>query len=239
MVDQEKLAEYAKKYEEVKEGVVEASIIKGDLERQQVKSDSRLRKLSNDITDEKASVWFEKAHQLRQKADYLKKKFKINITITALIVILMISLGYFVAELPLSLVSIASAVVSVVKTGYDIKKYNKNIKKCSITNIKDSELKSINITKLTEDHSKEMTRNVEIRKSIDVVDKRLSDLAVVKLDIENLIICLFSSLDNIIKNKSDEYNPFATWLNINYDEDEIQLEISDAMKRTLNKKEEK
>lgn len=239
MVDQEKLAEYAKKYEEVKEGVVEASIIKGDLERQQVKSDSRLRKLSNDITDEKASVWFEKTHQLRQKADYLKKKFKINITITALIVILMISLGYFVAELPLSLVSIASAVVSVVKTGYDIKKYNKNIKKCSITNIKDSELKSINITKLTEDHSKEMTRNVEIRKSIDVVDKRLSDLAVVKLDIENLIICLFSSLDNIIKNKSDEYNPFATWLNINYDEDEIQLEISDEMKRTLNKKEEK
>ncbi len=239
MVDQEKLAEYAKKYEEVKEGVVEASIIKGDLERQQVKSDSRLRKLSNDITDEKASVWFEKAHQLRQKADYLKKKFKINITITALIVILMISLGYFVAELPLSLVSIASAVVSVVKTGYDIKKYNKNIKKCSITNIKDSELKSINITKLTEDHSKEMTRNVEIRKSINVVDKRLSDLAVVKLDIENLIICLFSSLDNIIKNKSDEYNPFATWLNINYDEDGIQLEISAAMKRTLNKKEEK
>ena len=239
MVDQEKLAEYAKKYEEVKEGVVEASIIKGDLERQQVKSDSRLRKLSNDITDEKASVWFEKAHQLRQKADYLKKKFKINITMTALIVILMISLGYFVAELPLSLVSIAAAVVSVVKTGYDIKKYNKNIKKCSITNIKDSELKSINITKLTEDHSKEMTRNVEIRKSIDVVDKRLSDLAIVKLDIENLIICLFSSLDNIIKNKSDEYNPFATWLNINYDEDEIQLEISDEMKRTLNKKEEK
>ena len=206
MVEKEKLESYSKRYEELKEEIVETSIIKGDLERQQVKSDSRLRKLSNNITDEKASVWFEKAHQLRQKDDYLNKKFKINISITALIVILMISLGYFVAELPLSLVSIASAVVSVVKTGYDIKKYNKNIKKCSITNIKDSELKSINITKLTEEHSKEMTRNVEIRKSIDVVDKRLSDLAVVKLDIENLIICLFSNLDNIIKNKSNEYN---------------------------------
>ena len=157
--------------------------------------------------------------------------FKINITITALIAILMISLGYFVAELPLSLVSIASVVVSVVKTGHDIKKYNKNIKRCSITNIKDSELKNID--------SKEKTKNMEIRKSIDIVDKRLSNLAIVKLEIENLIICLFSSLDNIFKNKSNEYNPFATWLDISYVDDEPKLEISESMKRIRYKKEEK
>ena len=210
MVDEEKLKSYGEKYEEIKGDIVGTSILKEALKRQLVESDSKLAKLANDITDEKASVWFEKNHQLHQKIDYLKKEFKVNIAATVLI-----------------------------KTVFDIKIYNKNIRKYSNVNIKESDLKNNKITELNRERDKEYTKNVEIRKSIDIVNERLNELGELKLDLENLIICLFSSLDNIIKNQSSQKKPFATWLNISYESDEPKLEISSTMKRIRSKKEEK
>lgn len=239
MVDQEKLEKYIKKYEEIKEGIVEVTILKDMLGRQQIKSDKKLKKLSNNISDEKSSIWFEKSQKLHNKSDYLKKEFNVSIVATALMVIFLLSSGYLVADLPLSLVSIFTAIVAIVKTIYDVKKYNKEIKKCSIANISDSELKNDKITKLDRERDKEYTKNVEIRKSIDIVNERLNTFAGLKIDVENLIICLFSNLDNIIKNKSDEKNPFATWLDISYVNNEPKLEISSTMKRVRYKKEEK
>ena len=239
MADEEKLKSYGEKYEEIKGDIVGTSILKEALKRQLVESDSKLAKLANDITDEKASVWFEKNHQLHQKIDYLKKEFKVNIAATVLMVIFILSLGYLVADLPFSLVSIAAFIMSVIKTVFDIKIYNKNIRKYSNVNIKESDLKNNKITELNRERDKEYTKNVEIRKSIDIVNERLNELGELKLDLENLIICLFSSLDNIIKNQSSQKKPFATWLNISYESDEPKLEISSTMKRIRSKKEEK
>ncbi len=239
MVEEEKLRTYNQKYEEVKDEIIEVSILKGNLLKQQNESKNKLKKLANDINDEKSSVWFDKAKVLYSKANNLKNRLIRDILSNLLGGTLLISLGYIVIELPLTIVVSVSSLITITQVISNIKRYNKDVKKCSVINIDRANLSSDEIVALSLERDKELDRNLDIRESLDIVNEKLEKLAGLKLDIENLIICLFSSLDNIIKNKSDIQNPFATWLNINYEDDEPKLEINNELKRTLNKKEEK
>ena len=239
MVEEKKLESYCKKYEEVKGEIVDTSILKGELERQQKVSDTKISKLSYDISDEKSSIWFEKTRELCNKSIFLKNRLKKNILSDLLGGTLLISVGYFAIELPLILVLGISSVITISQIISNIVSYKKNLNKCSVVNIKDSDLISEDISRLVNEKSKELSKNKEIKDSLDIVNRRLNSLGEIKLDIENLIICLFSNLDNIIKNQSNQKEPFKTWLNISYEEDEPKLEISSTMKRVRNKKEDK
>ena len=237
MVDEKKLESYSKKYEEIKEEVVEASIIKSDLERQQKVSDAKVVKLSNDISDEKSSTLFEKVNKLHHKANNLNRRLTTDIIFDLVGGTLLIGLGYIVIKLPIYLVLGVSSLITISQIISNIISYKKNLNKCSVVNIKESDLINENISNLENELDNELDKNVEIKKSLDIVNDRINNLGEVKLDIENLIICLFSSLDNIIKNKSNQKKPFATWLNISYESVEPKLEISSTLKRVRNKKE--
>lgn len=246
MVEKEKLESYSKRYEGLKEEIFEASVVRSELERQQIESNNRIIKLSNDISDKQADIYFEIREKKQKKVIFLKNRLIRDILADLLGGTLLISIGCIVIELPLILMLGVSSVITISQIISNIVRYKKNFNKCSMFNINnsyDNKIMVLNIgndeiNELDKERSKELSKNNEIQRSLDIVNERLENLGEIKLDIENLIICLFSSLDNIIKNKSDKQNPFYTWLNISYEE-EPKLEISSTMKRVRNKKENK
>ena len=201
MVDKEKLASYSKKYEEIKEDVVEASILKGELERQQEESDNIIATNANDIKMEKAILWDEKVQQLKSQKKKLKMQIKLKMIVSSIIALIIMCFGYLVANLPLITAILIAIIISTPKIISDIAKYQRENKKCSIINVSKNDLIDDKITELICEQSKEIEKNIAIRKSLYIIEERLNKLGELKLDIENLIICLFSSLDNIIRNK--------------------------------------
>ena len=240
MVDEEKLKTYSKKYEEIKEEVVGASIIKGNLEKQQKITNTKIDKLSNDISDAKASLYFELVDHKIAKEKELEKNLDRNLVKNLLYGIVLFLLLYPIIRIPLILAIIFATIPALAQSIIDIRNYYASSKKLeSASDYKIDKLKNEEISNLAKELVEELNKKKEIKKGLSIVNERINNLGEVKLDIENLIICLFSSLDNIIKNKSDQKKPFATWLNISYESDEPKLEISSTMKRVRNKKEDK
>ena len=240
MVDEEKLQNYNKKYEEIKEDVVEASIMKGELERQQKLSDTKIVKLSDDIGDTKASLYFELTNNKIAKKKELKSRLKRDLIKNLIYYIVLFLLFYPILKVPFVFAIILSTLPALAQSIINIRNYFESSKKLeSAANYKIAKLENAEISNLAKELTQELKKNREIKNNLDIVNERINSLGELKLDVENLIICLFSTLDNIIKNKSNQKEPYVTWLNINYEEDKPKLEISESMKRIRYKKEEK
>ncbi len=226
MINKEILKEYLAKYDEIKAEYALLQNVKSYLNLEKEKDSKEKENLHQELTVTKANLYHEKWNELSNMKEFSKTCYYQNlldIIFAGLSMVLVGAIGgRFLGNTEFTLL-FSGIVCPVFMVGSMINtkiKHKKEIKE--IDNIDIKNVTSPDYEKLVQDYTLSEERNKEVEATLKIVNDRLAKLGLVKLDIENLILCLFSNLKNIRKNKSNGEMPFATWLDVtNLDTDPV------------------
>lgn len=235
MINKEVLKEYLDKYAEIKEEYILLQNAQDYLKEDKEKKAHEKDDLHKKVVIEKSNLYHEKwaeLNNMKELNNWLYHKNLIEIIFAGLLMIILGSLGgAFLQDAEFTLV-MSGIVCPLFIVGNMISmkiKHQRELKEIASTQIKD--VTSKEYEELVKEYEKVCHRTQEIEESLKIINERLAKLGSVKLDIENLILCLFSNLHNILRNKSNGERPFASWLNVQNIEDEPKLEISSKLQR--------
>ena len=234
-MNKEVLKEYLAKYDEIKAEYAYLENVQDYLKEEKEKDCKEKDALHKEITIKKSSLYHEKWDELKNMKEFSNRtyyKTLIDLILAGLSMILVGCIGgRFMQNPEFTLVfsGIVCPVITVASLVTNYVKHRKDLKEIDDTEIK--EVTSPEYEELMDDYTKSNERYKEVEASLKIVNDRLAKLGLVKLDVENLILCLFSTLKDIKRNKSNAAIPFATWLDVRDINGEPKLEMGPNLRK--------
>ena len=235
MMNKEMLKEYLAKYDEIKTEYAYLENTKDYLKIEKERDDQERDDFHKELTIKRSSLFHEKWDELNNMKEFANRTYHknlINLILAGLSMILVGAIGGRFMQNPeftLAFSGIVCPVVTVASLVANFVRHKKDLKE--IDNIEIKDVTSPEYEELMKDYTKSDERCKEVEESLNIVNERLTKLGLVKLDVENLILCLFSTLKDIKRNKSNAAMPYATWLNVSNIDEEPTLEMGSNIRR--------
>lgn len=223
MINKEKLQEYKEKYNPLKERIFHSVVAKEDLERQEKKARQNVRKLDSKIIEKQAKMRLDIMH-LREK---LKKRYKKNffLGLGASLFLGLFCVYTFPVAQDLSIIDYilkygSGLLIFDMACGIAYKTYRNNIH--NLPTFTDEDIKTPEVDKLIEERDLAIDKEKEISTTLKIVKDYLTNLKETKVELENLIWCLFYPEDLIDDRKTTPLG-LDKWLEINTEEEKVEV----------------